>query len=93
MKEKKVPMRKCVGCMISRPKGELFRISGKKDGTVSLDLTGKAQGRGVYLCSDTACFEKAKKKKSISRNLGINVPDEKLEEIFSEIKRRSEMIM
>ena len=91
MKGKNIPMRKCVGCMISKPKGELLRISGKKDGTVSLDFTGKVQGRGVYLCADTACFEKAKKKKSISRNLGINVPDEKLEEIFSEIKRRAKM--
>ncbi len=91
MKEKSVPMRKCAGCMASRPKGELLRISGKKDGTVSIDLTGKSQGRGVYLCYDAACFEKAKKKKSFSRNLGMSIPDEKLEEIFSEIKRRSKM--
>ena len=60
---KNVPMRRCVGCMESKPKNELIRIAGYEN-TVTLDLTGKAKGRGVYLCPGTKCLEKAKKKRA-----------------------------
>ena len=56
---KKVPMRRCVGCMESKPKKELIRIAGY-EGEVSLDPTGKAKGRGAYLCPNRQCLEKAK---------------------------------
>ena len=58
MKTKKVPMRRCAGCM----------------------------GRGVYLCPDSGCFRIARKKQAISRNLGIKVQEEALDEIFEELK-------
>jgi predicted RNA-binding protein YlxR (DUF448 family) len=54
--------------MESRPKHELLRIAGTA-GEVRIDKTGKANGRGVYLCKDIACFDKARKKKAISRGL------------------------
>ncbi len=57
----KVPMRRCVGCMESKPKKELVRIA-SYEGDVSLDLTGRAKGRGVYLCPKGDCLRKAKKK-------------------------------
>jgi predicted RNA-binding protein YlxR (DUF448 family) len=71
MKTKKIPMRRCVGCMESKPKQKLLRIA-CIDGEVRPDPTGKANGRGVYLCRDMACFEKARKKKAISRGLMTN---------------------
>lgn len=87
MKSKKIPMRRCVGCMESRPKKELIRIVSDKEGNLNLDATGKAQGRGVYLCSRTDCFNTARKRNAISRSLGITVPPEKLDAIFEELKK------
>jgi predicted RNA-binding protein YlxR (DUF448 family) len=77
MKAKKTPMRRCVGCMESKPKKELVRLAGY-EGKVSIDLTGKAKGRGVYLCTSVECFEKAVKKKALSRSLEMEIPKEQL---------------
>ena len=85
MKTKKIPMRRCAGCMQSKPKKELIRIVGDKEGNVTLDVTGKAQGRGVYLCSDPSCFKTARKKQAISRSLGMTIPSERLDAIFEEL--------
>ncbi|MDR2611006.1 MAG: YlxR family protein [Clostridiales Family XIII bacterium] len=78
-------MRRCVGCMESKPKKELLRIAAA-DGGVFVDVTGKANGRGIYLCRREACFDAARKKKALGRGLGIENPDveryEKLKEEF-----------
>ena len=70
---KKVPMRKCVGCMESKPKKELIRIAGY-EGQVALDPTGKAKGRGVYLCPNAECLAKAKKKAGSRQEPGHGNP-------------------
>jgi len=70
VKVRKNPMRRCVGCMESKPKGELLRIV-SADGKPALDPTGKANGRGVYLCRSAGCFDSAKKRKAIPRGLGV----------------------
>lgn len=82
---KKVPMRRCVGCMESKPKNELIRIAGYEE-TVSLDTTGKAKGRGVYLCPDTKCLELAKKKRALGRSLKMNITQEQLDKLFEELE-------
>ena len=71
--------------MQSRPKRELIRIVSLGEGRISLDLTGKANGRGVYLCPDASCFEKAKKKNALSRSLGMKINPEDLENVFTEL--------
>lgn len=86
MKTKKIPMRRCVGCMESKPKGELIRVAGY-EGQVSIDVTGKAKGRGVYLCPNTECFQKAQKRKAIGRNLEMDITPEQLEQLFEELKK------
>ena len=69
---KKVPMRKCTGCMEMKPKTELIRVVKSPDvkdengeitasGEISLDLTGKKSGRGAYVCKSAECLEKAHK--------------------------------
>ena len=73
MKINKTPMRRCVGCMVSKPKSELIRIVAD-EGKPAIDPSGKMNGRGVYLCADTECFEKARKRKAIQRGLGIEGP-------------------
>jgi len=82
---KNVPMRRCVGCMESKPKKELIRIAGF-EGELTLDLTGKAKGRGVYLCPDTKCLEKAKKKRALVRSLKMEVTQEQLDRLFEELE-------
>ena len=82
---KKVPMRRCVGCMESKPKKELIRIAGY-EGEVSLDPTGKAKGRGAYLCPNRQCLEKAKKKKALTRSLGLEISAEQMEKLERSIQ-------
>ena len=85
MKIKKTPMRRCVGCMESKPKKELVRIAGY-EGRVSMDPTGKARGRGVYLCPCIECFTKAAKKKALSRNLEVEITKEQMEQFAQEFE-------
>lgn len=86
LKNKKVPIRRCVGCMESKPKNSLVRIS-CYEGEITVDPTGKAKGRGVYLCPDKDCMEKAKKRRSLQRNFEIEISEEKLQDIFRKLEK------
>ena len=80
MKERKVPMRKCVGCNTSKPKQELIRIA-FYEGKLSIDESGRANGRGVYLCKDSfTCIDNAKKRKAIERSFGAS--HDEVEKLF-----------
>ena len=76
MKTKKVPMRRCIGCMQSKQKRDLIRIVGDKEGGVRLDTTGKAPGRGAYLCPNGECLKKAMKSKALERAFSTQIPAE-----------------
>lgn len=71
---RKVPLRKCVGCQTQRPKRELIRIVLSPEGDVVLDLTGKRNGRGAYLCRNAECLKAARKRKSLERALQTTIP-------------------
>ena len=88
MKNKKIPMRRCVGCMESKPKKELLRfVNG--DGKPVIDPTGKANGRGIYLCRDETCFEKARKRKAMERGLSIQgLTEEDKEKLKAEFEKQ-----
>lgn len=87
MKTRKVPMRKCIGCMESFPKKELYRIVKNKDNEIKLDLTGKLNGRGTYICKNAECFEKAIKTKRLSKSLETEIPESVYEEIKAEFSK------
>lgn len=87
MKTNKIPMRKCVGCMESKPKQELVRIA-YYEGVLTLDLTGRAKGRGVYLCKNPQCLEKALKRKAIQRSFQANISAEEIEKVVTEIEKQ-----
>lgn len=57
----------CLGCQEMKPKKELIRIVRDKEGTTSVDFTGKKAGRGAYICKSADCFEKAKKGKRLEK--------------------------
>ncbi len=67
MKQRKTPMRMCVACREMKPKNTLMRIAKNADGTVSVDATGKAPGRGAYLCGEAKCLEACIKRKALNR--------------------------
>lgn len=90
MKSRKTPMRRCIGCMESKPKNTLIRIA-CHDGKLTVDPTGKAPGRGVYLCKGSErCIAQARKKKALQRSLGVEVAAEELDRIFEEIAQYEE---
>lgn len=83
MKVRKVPLRKCVGCQESFPKADLLRVVLTPEGHIELDMRGKMNGRGAYLCRQLSCLQTARKRKSLERALKTSIPDdvyEKLEE-------------
>jgi hypothetical protein len=72
-----------------KPKKELIRIVQKDDGSVDMDITGKMNGRGAYICDDIQCFEKARKSKILNRNFSATIDDNlynKLEEYINRTK-------
>lgn len=80
MKEKKVPLRKCIITNERFPKQDLVRIVRDKEGTVRVDLSGKLNGRGAYLKKDIAVIKKAQKSKKLDRHLDATLsPDIYLE--------------
>ncbi len=86
MKKKKIPLRKCLGCQENKSKKELIRIVKTPENEIVVDLTGKVNGRGAYICNDKECFKKAVKSNRISRSLQADIPKDKLEELEKEIK-------
>lgn len=80
MQQKKIPMRKCVGCNESKSKKELVRIVRSPEGDISLDTTGKKSGRGAYICPSADCLKKAVKSKRIDKILEVTVPESVYEE-------------
>ena len=65
MANKKIPMRKCVGCQEMKEKKSLIRVVKTAEGDIILDDTGKKNGRGAYICKSLECFKKAKKTKAL----------------------------
>ncbi|MDR1892863.1 MAG: YlxR family protein [Oscillospiraceae bacterium] len=91
--EKKVPLRTCAGCGEMKSKTELIRVVKSPEGTVSLDLTGKAPGRGAYICRSAECLKKARKTRRFERGFKMKLPDDvydRMEEALSERGNRGQ---
>ena len=73
---KKQPQRTCMGCNEKKDKKDLIRIVKNKDNEISIDRTGKKEGRGAYICDDVNCLEKVIKSKSLERVLEIPISKE-----------------
>lgn len=85
MKKKKIPLRKCIACGEGKPKKDLIRVVKNNENEVNIDLTGKMNGRGAYICSNIQCLEVAQKSKKFSRTLEVEVTNdiyEKLKDII-----------
>lgn len=79
--EKKKPLRRCIACNNQKEKQELLRIIRNPQKELEIDLTGKKNGRGAYICKNEECLNLAKKTKRLERALEVNVKEEFYEEI------------
>ena len=86
-KVRKIPMRQCMGCNEHKPKGELLRVVRSPEGTISLDTTGRASGRGAYLCRDVKCLRRARKSRRIENTLECTIPEEVWDRMEEELER------
>lgn len=83
---KKLPQRTCIGCNAQKDKKDLIRIVKNKEGEISLDKTGKAQGRGAYLCDNVECLERAIKSRRLEKSFEMKIEDNIYEELRERIK-------
>ena len=86
-KLKKLPQRRCVGCREMKDKPQLVRIVLNADNGPAIDLSGKAQGRGAYICKNTGCLGKAQKSKGLERSLKSALPQEIYESLKIELQQ------
>ena len=86
MKQKKIPLRMCLGCKEMKPKKELIRVVRNNEGEINIDLVGKKPGRGAYICKSVDCLENAIKAKRLEKafETAIDV------EIYNNLKNQLE---
>lgn len=83
---KKIPLRKCTGCLEMKDKRSLLRIvKSSSHSDFFIDLSGKASGRGAYICNNINCFEKAFKNKGLERSFKSPIPKHIYENIRNEL--------
>jgi predicted RNA-binding protein YlxR (DUF448 family) len=80
-KSRHVPQRSCVACGVKMAKAQLVRIVRTAQGSVAVDATGRAPGRGAYLCRNLECWDRAVVKGSLARSLGQDIASQDLEQV------------
>lgn len=83
---RKIPMRKCLGCLEMKEKKSLIRVVRIGESDYSIDLTGKKNGRGAYVCNRVDCFNKAAKSRGLERAFQSKIPQEVYEALRKEIE-------
>lgn len=84
MANKKIPMRRCVGCGEMKPKKELIRVVHTEE-AILVDATGRKNGRGAYLCADPECLRRAKKSRGLERSLKADIQAQVYENLEKEM--------
>lgn len=83
---KKIPLRQCIGCGEMRSKKEMMRVLKTAEGDIVLDVTGKKNGRGAYLCVSEDCLKKARKNKGLERSFKMSISGEIYEKLEKEFE-------
>lgn len=90
MSNKKIPMRQCVGCRQMKAKKEMIRViktgSEEEETTISLDATGRKNGRGAYICPNSECLAAAIKSKGLERSFKMPIPKDVYEMLTKEME-------
>ena len=82
---KKTPLRRCIGCNEMKDKKSLIRVIKSPEGNIQLDPTGKANGRGAYVCKDSECLIKAIKSKGLDRSFKVHISGEIYDKLKEEL--------
>ena len=90
VKPRKIPMRMCVGCREMKPKVQLLRVVKPSDGDAHIDRTGKAPGRGAYVCDDIECLRKARKTRALERALSCSIEADVFDALEAQISPKAE---
>ena len=80
--------RKCIGCNTKKDKNDLIRIIKNKQGIITIDKTGKMQGRGAYICNNIACLENAKKKRKLEKSFSCKIDENIYEDVRGVISEK-----
>ncbi|MEG0805221.1 MAG: YlxR family protein [Lachnospiraceae bacterium] len=83
---KKIPLRQCVGCRQMESKKNMIRVIKTADDEILVDVTGKMNGRGAYLCKSSQCLNLALKNKGLERSLKIRIPMEVVTNLTKEME-------
>ena len=83
---KKIPSRQCVGCGEMKGKKEMMRVLKTPEDEIVLDVTGKKNGRGAYLCISKECLMNARKNKGLERSLKMSIPSEVYDSLEKEFE-------
>lgn len=89
MKQRKIPMRMCVGCREMRPKLDLCRVVRNNEGQVGFDTTSKAPGRGAYICINPACLDRAMKTRALERALDSKIASDVYDQLREALALRA----
>lgn len=87
---KKIPMRMCVGCQEMKEKRNMIRVLKTQENTFCIDVTGKKNGRGAYLCKNTDCLNQAIKNHGLERSFRMSIPKETVAELVKEMETIAE---
>ena len=87
---KKIPMRLCIGCGQMYAKKEMLRIVRDSDGELTIDTTGKKNGRGAYICKEISCFELVKAKKGLERSFKRSITKQIYDSLIKEFENLNE---
>jgi len=89
-KQRKIPLRMCLGCQEMKPKRELIRVVKNQQGEISIDFKGKKPGRGAYICNNKDCFLKARKAKRFEKAFSQQIDDEIYKQLEEELEKSDE---
>lgn len=84
---KKVPLRQCVGCGEMKGKKDMMRVLKSVEDDICLDVTGKKNGRGAYLCKQKECLLRARKNKGLERSFKMSIPEEVYDTLEKEFEK------
>ena len=84
--QKKIPQRQCMGCRERREKRAMIRVVRTPEGEVTLDFSGKKNGRGAYLCPNPDCLKKAIRSKALDRSLEVTIPQQVIDRLEKEME-------
>ena len=86
--EKQTQMRRCVNCRESKHKSELLRIVRTPEGEFKIDLSGKANGRGAYICKNEKCAAETLKRHKLDKSFKMALPTEIYEKIVEAVAEK-----